>query len=152
MGFWAFMTICIALLPLVILFFGLKFEKSAPRSINGLYGYRSARSMKNWDSWQYAHKKIGSLWKKSGLIMLPISVALMFVFIKSSADAISVFGAIIVGLQIAVMLITVFVVEKDLKKSFDENGKQTEASILKEQELESKKNQKAEKKSAKKNK
>ena len=45
MGFWLFCTASSLLIPLVMLFFGRRFLTKPPKSINSLYGYRTARSL-----------------------------------------------------------------------------------------------------------
>ena len=61
MGFWLFCTASSLLIPLVMLFFGRRFLTKPPKSINSLYGYRTARSMKNQQTWDFAHRVCGKL-------------------------------------------------------------------------------------------
>lgn len=55
MGFLIFMVIMLLLTPLTMIGFGKYFIKSAPKEINGAFGYRTSMSMKNKDTWQFAH-------------------------------------------------------------------------------------------------
>lgn len=66
MGFWLFCTASSLLIPLVMLFFGRRFLTKPPKSINSLYGYRTARSMKNQQTWDFAHRVCGKLWSRGG--------------------------------------------------------------------------------------
>ena len=47
MAFWIFCTAMTLLVPLVMLIFGRVFLIRPPRDINGVYGYRTRRSMRN---------------------------------------------------------------------------------------------------------
>ena len=77
MGFWIFMLICVLLIPFTMIGFGRYFIKKAPKEINYAFGYRTSMSMKNKETWIFAHTYCGRLWLISGLIMLPLSVAPM---------------------------------------------------------------------------
>jgi len=49
---------------------GYMMYKHPPKSINAIYGYRTARSMKNDETWKFAHDCCGRLWFKLGFILL----------------------------------------------------------------------------------
>ena len=61
MGFWIFMLIMDLLLPFTMIGFGRYFMKKAPKEINSVFGYRTSMSMKNKDTWEFAHKYCGDL-------------------------------------------------------------------------------------------
>ena len=56
MGFWIFMLVMDLLIPVTMVFIGKRFQKKPPKEINGIYGYRTAMSMKNKETWEYAHR------------------------------------------------------------------------------------------------
>ena len=56
MGFWIYMLIMDLLIPTVMVLFGRAFLKKAPKEINYVFGYRTSRSMKNRDTWEFAHQ------------------------------------------------------------------------------------------------
>lgn len=122
MGFWIFMLCTVLLVPLIMLFFGLYFKNKSPKEINSLFGYRTTMSMKNKDTWEFAHHFCGRLWLVLGMIMLPLSVIPMLFFINQDIDVVGIAGGIIEGIQVVVLLISIFPTEKALKKTFDENG------------------------------
>ncbi len=64
MWFWWFMLICDLLIPITMLIGGRMMWKHCPKRINGMAGYRTTRSMKNMDTWRYAHDYCGKLWWK----------------------------------------------------------------------------------------
>ena len=45
-GFWIFMLLTDLLIPLLMIGLGRLFMKRPPKRINGIYGYRTKRSMK----------------------------------------------------------------------------------------------------------
>ena len=122
MGFWIFMTLMTMLLPLVMLLLGLYFTRKSQKEINYLFGYRTTRSMKNKDTWEFAHKKIGKLWLAVGAIILPVSAVIMVLVLGQSKDVIGNTGSVIVLLQLVPLIATIFPVEKALKENFDEEG------------------------------
>lgn len=122
MGFWIFMLCTVLLVPLIMLFFGLYFKNKSPKEINSLFGYRTTMSMKNKDTWEFAHHYCGRLWLVLGMIMLPLSVIPMLFFINQDIDVVGIAGGIIEGIQVVILLISIFPTEKALKKTFDENG------------------------------
>ena len=122
MGFWIFMLCTVLLVPLIMLFFGLYFKNKSPKEINSLFVYRTTMSMKNKDTWEFAHHYCGRLWLVLGMIMLPLSVIPMLFFINQDIDVVGIAGGIIEGIQVVVLLISIFPTEKALKKTFDENG------------------------------
>ena len=120
--FWILMLFFMLLIPAVMIFFGIKFQKEAPKNINWAYGYRSERSMKNRDTWVFAHKCIGGLWKIWGCVLLLSVVPMFFVFGKDP-DTVGMFCLPLVGVQLFAMIIPIFIVESKLKKTFDKYGR-----------------------------
>lgn len=122
MGFWVAMFIFNLLVPLLMVVFGRIMYKHAPKSINGVYGYRTSMSMKNEDTWKFAHDYCGRLWYKIGLIMLIPSVLVQLPFVKSSTDTIGIMTVVLETVQICVMIASIFPTERALRKTFDKYG------------------------------
>ena len=121
-GFWLFMLVMVLLVPLTMMFFGNRFLHSVPSNINSAFGYRTTMSMKNSDTWKYAHNYLGNIWRICGLSLLPLSVMpLIFVFGRD-VDLVGTVGGIIAGLQLIPMLGSIISVEQGLKRNFDKNG------------------------------
>lgn len=126
MGFWVFMLLSVLLIPVIMLIFGTVFSKTAPKDINYIFGYRTARSMKNEDTWKFAHCLLGKIWKRCGLVTLVFSVVpMLFVFGKSK-DTIGNVGLVIIYAQLLLLLLTIVPVEKALKENFDKDGNRKE--------------------------
>ena len=76
--------------------FGKYFMKKAPKEINSVFGYRTSMSMKNKDTWEFAHKYCGKVWYVCGMVMLPITVIFMLLVIGKNEDCVGRMGGIIV--------------------------------------------------------
>lgn len=125
--FWAFMFIMDLLIPLTMIVFGKMFLDKVPKNINATFGYRTTMSMKNKDTWEFAHKFCGKLWLRCGLVLLPISIIpLIFVFNKS-IDTIGNVGLIVCVIQLVPLVGSIIPTEAALKKTFDKSGKRKTA-------------------------
>ncbi len=122
-GFWIFMLIMELLIPLIMIVLGIYFSKNVPKEINQFFGYRTTRSMKNKETWNFAHNYSGKLWKRIGLIMAPIVVIAMLCTYGKDIDYVANFGLVITGIQVIVLVASIFPVEAALKRNFDENGR-----------------------------
>ena len=61
MWFWYFMFVSNLLTPLLMIVIGHIMWKHSPQNINTIFGYRTKRSMKNMDTWKFAHEYCGKL-------------------------------------------------------------------------------------------
>jgi len=122
MGFWIFMLIMCLLVPITMIGFGLYFKKKAPKKINWWFGYRTSMSMKNKDTWDFAHNYSGKIWLVSGWITLIISVlAFMFAF-GNETDTIGKLGGALMLLQCIPLLAVIPFTEIALRRKFDKRG------------------------------
>ena len=92
--------------------------KHCPGKINYVYGYRTKRSMKNMDTWKFAHEYCGKLWWKMGWIVLIASVVAQIPSMRSSEETIGTVGAILCGIQLIILIGSIFPTEIALKKKF----------------------------------
>lgn len=122
MGFWIFMMVMDLLIPLTMIGFGKYFSERAPKEINEGFGYRTSMSMKNKDTWEFAHHYCGKLWLVIGYMILVISVMTMFFVIGKGKNVIGILGGILCGVQLVFLIGSIFPTERSLKKNFDEYG------------------------------
>ena len=122
MWFWWFMLACSMLIPLTMIVGGIAMDKRSPKRISSVYGYRTPRSMKNMDTWQFAHRYCGRLWLIVGALITAPSVLALIPFIGKSDDVISVVAVVILVVQTVAMMIPLIPTEAALKRTFDENG------------------------------
>lgn len=123
MGFWVFMLIMDLLIPFTMICFGRFFMKKAPKEINAVFGYRTSMSVKNKDTWEFAHKYFGKIWYVCGLIMLPATVIFLLLVIEENEGYVGTVGGIICDVQLIPLIGSIFPTEIALKKNFDKNGK-----------------------------
>lgn len=122
MLFWIFMLLFVLMIPLTMIYFGRRFFKSPPKSINATFGYRSTMSMKNQETWKLAHTVCGRFWFRCGRILLPLSVVPMLLVIGRGTETVGYTGVIIVFIQLVPLLCVIPVTEHALRKNFDKNG------------------------------
>ena len=121
MAFWIFMVIMLLLVPIIMIALGKYFIKSAPKEINMVFGYRTSMSMKNKETWQFAHHYCGTRWYHTGRILF-ISVLLMFFVMGKDEDIIGNLGLMIIVVQMIALIGSMFPTESALRKNFDEHG------------------------------
>lgn len=122
MGIWWLLEVCNILIPTIMLVAGYMMWKHCPKEINWVYGYRTSRSMKNMDTWRFAHEFCGRLWWRLGWILLIPSIVVLIPFIHSSEEVIGVVGFVVMIIQCIALIVSIFPTEIALKKNFDENG------------------------------
>lgn len=122
MLFWFIMLAMVLLIPLIMIGFGRAFMKKEPNDINELFGYRTTRSMKNKDTWAFAHKYCGRIWFVGGLVLAAVTVIAMLFVIGKSKDITGTLGMIINGVQLVVLIGSIIPTEMALKRTFDDDG------------------------------
>ena len=135
MGIWLMTWFFTLLIPGTMIFFGFLWKKRPPKNRNCLYGYRTARSGKSQASWDFAHLKIGRIWRIWGMVSLLLSAAVFFLGSLAFArwepenlgasecvDAFSWLSLGLVAAQLLLLMVSIFPVERALKRLFDENG------------------------------
>lgn len=122
MGFWIFMLCMDLIIPFTMIGFGKLFLNYAPKEINNAFGYRTTMSMKNKDTWEFAHLFCGKLWFRCGLILLPISIIPLIFVLNQNDNTIGTVSGIICVIQLVLLVGSIFPTEAALKKMFDENG------------------------------
>lgn len=122
MGIWWLMAFCNLLTPFVMIIAGYMMWKHCPKEINWVYGYRTKRSMRNMDTWKFAHDFCGKLWWKLGWAMLVPSFIILVPYLHSSEEVIGNVGGIILIFQCIILVVSIFPTEFVLRRNFDENG------------------------------
>lgn len=116
MWFWWFMFICDFIVPAAMILGGRMMWKYPPKSINGMVGYRTRRSMKNKETWKFAQEYCGRLWWKIGWLMSIPSALVHIPFYGKSEGMVGILGGIVCTLECVVMISTIYFVEKALKR------------------------------------
>ncbi|MBQ7821824.1 MAG: SdpI family protein [Clostridia bacterium] len=123
MGFWIYIVFTDMMIPVLMTVFGLIFMHRVPVKINSIYGYRTRRSMKNKDTWAFAHKHIAKSWLRVGIITAVLSFIILLMLYGKSEETVGNIGLAVCIVQIAVMVISIIPTEVALHKTFDSDGK-----------------------------
>ncbi len=119
---WWITFICALIIPSVMLCCGLFMWKRPPRKINAFIGYRTTKSMKNEETWKYAHNFCGKLWSAIGAATLMISAAAIGPFYNASEKTVAIVALVTGITQFAVLLTSLIPTEIALKLTFDNDG------------------------------
>ena len=93
------------------------FAKYPPKKINDLYGYRTKRSMRNQDCWDFANRhSIRLMWKISLLTCVVQTIGVILL-----DEGVALLTATIV--LVTTLIFIVYLTEKALKNTFDKEGK-----------------------------
>lgn len=123
MGIWFLMLGTNLLIPVIMLIAGRLFLKNIPKNINRFVGYRTAMSMKNEDTWQFAHTCAGRFWWKWGWISLAFAVIPMLPLLGQSENITAIVGLIAACILMIPLLAAIPHTEKALCSTFDKQGK-----------------------------
>jgi len=94
--------------------FGAFWMKHPPKIINWVYGYRTKMSMKNEETWEFAHSYHARVWFWGGIILLVVSLIIM-VLLRESYVKVSIW---IIYTQVAILLLSLIPTEVALRKRF----------------------------------
>ena len=83
-------------------------------------------SMKNEDTWAFAHKVAGAFWWKWGWGALVITVVGMLLLLGRSVELVSTAGCVLMFLQLIPVLAVIPHTEKALRNTFDKAGNRKE--------------------------
>lgn len=123
---WVFNLAVNLLVPAIMIIGGSILAKHAPKNINSVCGYRTTMSMKNRDTWEFAHHYFGKVWRLVGWILLPLSVAAMLLVRGKDEYTVDIYGVCLILAQTVVLLVSIAPTERALRKNFDENGNRRE--------------------------
>lgn len=109
--------------PIIIMAFSWSMWKSPPKL--GENGYNTKRSRKSEEAWNYAQTAYGRCGAITFAVMsvLTLAVGLTAIFLNFGETAGFVTFLAVTLVQIAVLFITIVVIERQLKEKFDEDGK-----------------------------
>ncbi len=116
------------LLPTMLVGFGAVFRTHPPKTVNMAYGYRTSRSMKSQESWDFANRYWGNLVFRAGLVTEGATLAVLSVGSLAAPDQMGNLSLVMVSLQMVLLFVSIPLTERQLKKRFDDNGKPRESS------------------------
>ena len=111
-------------IPVVLLLFGWLFSHGRyPKHPNGVYGYRTTRSMKNDETWAFAQERWGRLGWRAGWWLLMLSLLFVAILQTQSVRQHGLYVGAWITVQGVLTLATIIPVERALKNTFDEFGR-----------------------------
>ena len=114
--------------PIVFLMIGWLFTHGRyPKHPNGVYGYRTTRSMKNDETWMFAQERWGQLCWRVGWWLLILSLFVVGILQTQSVRQHGIYVGAWITIQGVLTLATILPVERALKTKFDEFGHQRTA-------------------------
>ncbi|QNO14190.1 SdpI family protein [Alkalicella caledoniensis] len=99
------------LIPVSMIIIGILFRTRPPKNINYIYGYRTKRSMKSKEAWDYAHKLCGAAYLLMGILILVI-VSIGKLQMSLAPEYLSLINA---GIGIIALVIPIPYIEMKLK-------------------------------------
>ena len=119
MWLYRFWLLCDLFIPFIMTVVGRMTSKHCPKNINSLIGYRTTRSMKNMDTWKFAHEYCGKLWWKIGWIMIILSALIYIPLYQSDNNVIGIAGVVLITIQCIILIVSIYPSEKVLKEHFN---------------------------------
>ena len=117
---WILSFLSAQIIPVTVLAVGYYYKNRVPKTMKT--GYRTARSTRSRESWVFAHRMLGRLWRPLGWVLLTVSFFGMFAVLIINKDALEKATSVLVIAQTVVMVGSLIPVERALKQNFDENG------------------------------
>ena len=123
LAMWVFMLVMNLLIPATMIGFGRMMEKNPSGVVDSSFGYRTKRSMKNQETWDFAHEYCGRLWVKAGWALVPLAVVgQALTLLCPEVESMCNWSLVPTTAETAVMAATIFPVERALKRNFDKDG------------------------------
>ena len=120
MAFRVILAFALLLTPGIMIISGRLMADHPPKTINGAYGYRTAMSMMNQDTWDYAQAACAERWRKWGRILALITLAVLIYALRRPGG--EDFMGYYTAFEVAFLLASVAATEIDLRRTFDAKG------------------------------
>lgn len=106
-------------IPLIMIALGHYFSNHAPSKINYIFGYRTSMSMKNQETWNFAHHHFGTMWKRFGFILLIFSIISSLFINDANKETVCM---MVYSVQLIILITPIFFTERALRKNFTTDG------------------------------
>ena len=121
--FWLFTLVTVLLIPGCMLYFGRRFQQKPPERINSGYGYRSTRSMRSQEAWDFAQVYSGRFWSRASRPTLALSLLWMLPLLGKGIGKVGSSAIVLTGFQMLPFLSVIPATERALKREFDSSGR-----------------------------
>ncbi len=120
-SFWLFLVIVLSVLPITMIMFGSIYKKFAP-GYNYMFGYKTKRSLKSRESWEFAHIYFGKFWFVAGIVLVGLNIIVMLAVSNTDHELIGMMAIAVAGFELVVFVLSVVFTEHALKRTFDNDG------------------------------
>lgn len=107
--------IAVFIVPFVCLIVYLIFHYKPPKKINGLYGYRTRRSMDSQLAWDYAQAYFSLVYAYIACIFFTLNIVYFVVAMFLSLNAYLICGIVLLCVQMVFLALPIFFTEQKLK-------------------------------------
>ena len=118
MGVW----ITNMIIPVLLVVCGVWLFMCPPKEINSIFGYRTAMSKTNKDTWLFAQKYSGKLMFIIGAILSLLSIVVILLLLDTETGTLRVLGSYLPIAHLIFIMIPIALTEKALSKNFDISG------------------------------
>ena len=122
MVYWVYMLIMVLIMPVIMIVFGILFLHNMPKNINMFFGYRTPMSVKNIQTWRFAHNFCGKIWTKWGTITAIAVFIVMVCLIGKSENTVGTVCGTLSVIELVIIIVSIFITERELRKNFDKTG------------------------------
>ncbi|MCD7752813.1 MAG: SdpI family protein [Lachnospiraceae bacterium] len=129
MWFKWFIFLCDCLIPVLMIVVGRMMWKHCPKQINGVVGYRTKRSMKNMDTWKFAHLFAGKLWWRAGWGLLAAAVLVHIIFYGADENMLGVLCTVVITVELIFLIGSIIPTEIALKNHFHKDGTRRQVPV-----------------------
>ena len=113
-----FSLIMLLLFPITMVGFGAQWKNNPPKTINKAFGYRTSRSMKSQEAWDFAHKYIAKTWLYTGMPSGIIPIGILIGFRNSNEDVLGGILSVSIVIQLIGLMFAIIPTEIALKRRF----------------------------------
>lgn len=112
-GLFIFTTI----LSLSYLIIGVLLIKHPPKNINSIIGYRTKKSSKNQEMWDYAQRLSGKIFRTIGIVNFVVCSLIILLFVNK--QNVETMFLVLAYCQIAELFVVILITEIKLKKKIE---------------------------------
>ena len=116
--------IVIAFMPIVCLSAGLILKKIATSEPNSLIGYRTRRSSSSQQTWNYANSLASKIFFGIGIFTLLTGIFTLVLLRNSTEQRLETWMVTHLYLSVGLLFGTLPIIEMNLRKKYDKNGKE----------------------------
>lgn len=118
MSFWMATLILNLIIPMFMSVIGLRYIKNPPPNINWMYGYRTQRSMKNQETWEFAQRHFGNICFRLGTGFVLLVLIAMFAIGGETEKVMSIVGTVLGTAEGIILIYLLIPTERALEKKF----------------------------------